>query len=287
MTRDIVEVNDFVVLIEQSVSDRTIVDACRFNEEIIGLAFYGSGNVELNIEYGTGSNQYNNTKGFAMSFFVNQEAEFIHTISHKKPLQSIVIVTALKNLPKLPPQEAEIFKSFLQDHVKPVGNYVEGPNFFMGHEMQNAVDKIFKTTYSGPTRMMFLKSQVTELISHFFAYVSQDAPKTEGIKEEDREKLYQAKEIISENMEAPPSLKELSKLIGLNSYKLKKNFKALFGLPVYKYLQRERLIKAHELLTTDKLTIQEAAWSVGYESISSFSTAFLKQYGFRPSEIKR
>lgn len=287
MTRDIIEVNDFIVLIEQSVSKQTIVDTCKFDEEIIGLAFYGSGNVELCIQHGENKNLYHNTKGFAMSFFVNKEAEFVHTISPKKPLQSIVIVTALKNLAKLPKQEAEIFNSFLEEHVKPKDNYVEGPNFFMGHEMQNAVDKIFKTTYTGATRMMFLRSQVTELISHFFAYVSQVDEQTDSIKAQDREKLYQAKDIISENMEAPPSLKELSKLIGLNSYKLKKNFKELFGMPVYKYLQRERLIKAHQLLTTDNVSIQEAAWSVGYESISSFSTAFLKKYGFRPSEIKR
>lgn len=287
MTRDIIEINDFIVLIEQSVSDRTVVDTCGFDEEIIGLAFYGSGNVELSIEHGEQKHRYNNTKGFAMSFFVNKEAKFVHSISPQKPLQSIVIVTALKNLKKLPKQEAEIFNTFIQNHVKPQGNYVEGPNFFMGHEMQNAVDKIFKTTYQGATRMMFLRSQITELISHFFAYVSQHEKQTDSIKVQDREKLYQAKEIISENMEAPPSLKELSKLIGLNSYKLKKNFKELFGVPVYKYLQSERLIKAHELLTTHNISIQEAAWSVGYESISSFSTAFLKKYGFRPSEVKR
>jgi len=157
----------------------------------------------------------------------------------------------------------------------------------MGHNMQNAVDKIFNTKYKGATRMMFLRSQITELLAHFFAMVSDSAGGDESIKKHDREKLYHAKEILSDNIERPPSLNELSKLIGLNDYKLKKNFKELFGLPVFKYLQNERLIKAHELLSVNELSIQEAAWSVGYESISSFSSAFLKKYGFRPSEIKR
>ena len=110
--------------------------------------------------------------------------------------------------------------------------------------------------------------------------------KVTSMKDNEREKLYRAKEIISNNMEAPPSITELSRLIGLNDFKLKKNFKELFGFPVYKYLQNERLIKAHDLLSSQDVTIQEAAWSVGYESLSSFSNAFVKKFGFRPSEVK-
>ena len=124
------------------------------------------------------------------------------------------------------------------------------------------------------------------LLSHFLAIVSQIDIRSE-IKNPERQKLYQAKEILSNNIEAPPSLNELSKLIGLNSFKLKKNFIELFGVPVFKFLQHERLNKAHELLMHRNLSIQEVAGLVGYESISSFSSAFLKKFGLRPSEIKK
>jgi len=87
-------------------------------------------------------------------------------------------------------------------------------------------------------------------------------------------------------MDNPPSLDELSRQIGLNSFKLKKSFKAVFGVPVFKYLQNERMAKAHELLRSKDATVQEAAWQVGYDSLSSFSNAFAKKYGFRPSEIR-
>jgi len=102
MTRDIIEINDFLVLIEHSTAEKTIVDKCGFEEEVIGFSFYGSGNVDLSINYNDKKRTFNNTKGFAMSFFANQNTEFVHTISHEKPLQCIVIVTALKNLKKLP-----------------------------------------------------------------------------------------------------------------------------------------------------------------------------------------
>jgi AraC-like DNA-binding protein len=68
---------------------------------------------------------------------------------------------------------------------------------------------------------------------------------------------------------------------------LKKNFKEVFGVPVFKHLQNERLCKAHEMLKENSMSIQEAAWGVGYESLSSFSNAFTKKFGYRPSEISR
>jgi len=122
-------------------------------------------------------------------------------------------------------------------------------------------------------------------LSHFFGHLSE--MKEGELKQEEREKLFQAKEILSQNLETPPSLTELSRQIGLNSFKLKKNFKVLFGVPVFKYLQNERLTKAHELIRNQDVSIQEAAWHVGYDSLSSFSNAFAKKFGFRPSGIKR
>lgn len=287
MTRDFLNINDFLVLLEYANSNEETVDTCGFDEDVIAFAFYGSGNVDLNIEYSDKLQEYKNTKGLAMSFFANGNVKFIHTVSKNKKLSCVVILYSLKNLKELPDNEREVYSQYVNELINPNSDYVEGPTFYMDHNMQNAVDKIFTNTYEGPARQLFLKSQVTELLSHFFAKVSTiEKDKANTIKEKDREKLYQAREILTKNMETPPSIAELSRLIGLNDFKLKKSFKELFGFPVYKYLQNERLIKAHDLLSSKEVTIQEAAWSVGYESLSSFSNAFIKKYGFRPSEVK-
>ena len=285
MTRDIIDINDFSVLIEEDSTETETIDKCLFQEPVIGVAFYGSGNVDLSVQYGDKKKHYHHTTGMTLSFFANQQVAFVHTVSPDKPLQCVCVVTATKNLDKLPNQEGDMFAQFLHQLVNPADAFVEGPHFYMTHEMQQAVEKVFHNHYRGKTRMMFLRSQVTELLSHFFGQLSD--VKVDTIKAQDREKLYHAKEILLNNVEAPPSLNELSRLIGLNSYKLKKNFKELFGLPVFKYLQNERLNKAHDLLRDQDMSIQEAAWVVGYESISSFSNAFIKKFGFRPSEIKK
>jgi len=154
----------------------------------------------------------------------------------------------------------------------------------MTPEMENIVDSIFNITYEGKTKMMFFRSQITALLSHFFGQLATENKET--IKENERNKLLEVKEILSNNLDNPPSLSEISKEIGLNTFSLKKNFKEMFGVPVFKYLQNQRLTTAHDLIRNSDTTVQEAAWHVGYDSLSSFSNAFAKKFGYRPSEIK-
>ena len=286
MTRDILEIDEHTILVEQAEAKEIVIDKCTFDEAIIGIAFYGSGNVELSVCHGEQNHRYENTKGFAMSFYANEQVAFLHKVAPDTPLRCLVILSKIERLKQLPSEEGAIFCTLLEELVYPKDNFIEGPCFYMTPEMEGAVDKFFKTRYEGITRTLFLRSQVTELLSHFFGYISEYQPGKESTKVKDRDKIYQAKDILTQNIEQPPSLSELSKLVGLNSYKLKKNFKALFGIPVFKFLQNERLNKAHELLRGGGLTVQETAWEVGYESLSSFSNAFTKKFGFRPSEIK-
>lgn len=285
MIRDIVDINDFIVLIEHAHSSKIEVDTCGFNQEAIGIAFYGSGKVNLKMGHGSHMLDFENTKGKVISFYGDTQSFYEHTVFPDQPLQCICIVTSLANLKKLSKEEFAIYEQYLSPLINPENAIVRGPEFLINPEMQLAVSKIFSTTYQGAMRTMFLRSQVTELLSHFFAKLA--AGPSDQIDPEEQKKLYEAKAILEEKMAEPPSLNELSKLIGLNSYKLKKNFKELFGVPVFKHLQNERLNKAHHLLKEANYGIQEAAWAVGYESLSSFSNAFSKKFGFRPSEVSR
>nr|WP_288935020.1 AraC family transcriptional regulator [uncultured Allomuricauda sp.] len=284
MTRDFININDFTILVEEATSKNIVVDACQFDEPVVAVAFYGSGNVDLNVKYGKKSKEFNYTKGLALSFYADSNVEFEHTVSPEKPLRCVLIATALRNLENLPNEEGEIFSSLLNELVNPSDHYVEGPQFFMTPDMDRIVDSVFNMKYHGKTKMMFFRSQMTTLLSHFFGQLA--TLQTEKINTTERDKLYKAKEILINNLDNPPSLSELSLQIGLNSYNLKKNFKELFGVPVFKYLQNERLKTAHELISSQEATVQEAAWHVGYDSLSSFSNAFEKKFGYRPSQIK-
>lgn len=284
MTRDFIHINDFVVLVEEGDSLAKEVDSCYFEEPLVAIAFYGSGNVDLSVKYGSKQKNFNHTKGLTLSFYADEKVEFEHTISSGKSLKCIVIATALRNLEHLPNQEGEIFSELLGALVKPKDHYVEGPKFFMTPEMERIVDAFFSNAYTGKTKMMFFRSQITALLSHFFGQLA--IQQTEVSKPSYKEQLNRAKNILLENIDNPPSLSELSKEIGFNTTRLKKEFKAFFGVPVFKYLQNERLTSAHKLIREKEATVQEAAWQVGYDSLSSFSNAFAKKFGYRPSQIK-
>jgi len=283
MTTDIIELHNFIVLIEQSKAPTTLIQKCAIDTDVVGFAFYGSGHVELEIQHNDQTKYVTNTTGMAITFYGNQRVVFSHKIEPDKPLQSISIFARISQLHSLPPSEQQIFSEQLPQLLHPEENFVQGPSFYMNLDMQQAVRKVFASSYTGNTRLLFLKSQVNELLAHFFALLATERNRDVA----DSDKLYQAKDIISNNMAKPPSLTELSKLIGLNSNKLKRNFKELFGVPVFKYLQEERLKKAYELLSLQELSVQETAWYVGYESLSSFSNAFHHRYGVRPNEVRQ
>lgn len=284
MTRDFIDINDFTILVEEAFSEDETIDACRFDEPVIAVAFYGSGNVDLSVNYKNKEKQFQQTKGLALSFYADDNVEFVHTVSPEKPLRCLLIATSIRNLDRLPNDEGEIFSTLLNELVNPSDHYVEGPKFLMTPEMDHIVDSVFNMKYEGKTKMMFFRSQMTTLLSHFFGQLA--SGQTEKINATEREKLFLAKDILVNNLDNPPTLSELSLQIGLNTYNLKKNFKELFGTPVFKYLQNERLKTAHELISSQNATVQEAAWQVGYDSLGSFSNAFEKKYGYRPSQIK-
>ncbi|WP_438423629.1 helix-turn-helix transcriptional regulator [Aquimarina macrocephali] len=284
MTRDIIDINDFTILVEEAKVNEPTIDSCFFDEPIIGVAFYGSGDVDLKVKYGENQKEFSYTKGLTLSFYADEKVEFIHSVSATKPLECLVIATSLKTINNLPNQEGELFGEILDQLVNPSDHYVEGSSFIMTPEMQSIVDSLFNIQYEGKTKMMFFRSQITTLLSHFFGQLA--SLKNENIKTPEREKLNQAKEILLQNIDDPPSLNEISKQIGLNTSKLKKEFKAFFGVPVFKYLQNERLTLAHKIIRNQEATVQEAAWHVGYNSLSSFSNAFEKKFGYRPSQIK-
>ena len=284
MTRDIIDINDFTILIEEANVSKQTIDSCFFDEPVIAVAFYGSGNVDLNVHYGKKKKSFNYTKGLALSFYADEKVTFEHVVSSSKPLACVVIATTAKTLEKLPNQEGELFGEMLNELVNPSDHYVEGPSFIMTPEMLRIIDSLFNITYEGKTKIMFFRSQITALLSHFFGQLA--VLKTTRINTPERKKLNLAKDILVNNLENPPSLSEISKQIGLNTFKLKKEFKELFGVPVFKYLQNERLTLAHKMISGQQSTVQEAAWHVGYDSLSSFSNAFEKKFGYRPSQIK-
>ena len=73
MNREIIDINDCSILLEETSSDNNIVDSCFFDEPVIGIAFYGAGDVGLKVKFGGKVKEFHHTKhnDFLCSPFVN------------------------------------------------------------------------------------------------------------------------------------------------------------------------------------------------------------------------
>ena len=102
----------------------------------------------------------------------------------------------------------------------------------------------------------------------------------------DKGRLLFARQYLLEHVSMPPSIEELSRIAGINSFKLKNGFKELFGQPIYKYLNKYRMEKARHLILNGERNMTQIAFELGFSSPQHFSAAFKKAWGCSPKKIK-
>ena len=139
----------------------------------------------------------------------------------------------------------------------------------------------------GNASPMYLEAKVTESLSLFMRETEGKEPvnaKIVGFS--DRDKIYQARDIICSEYLNPPSLHDLALRVGTNECTLKAGFKEAFRTTVFNYLFDYRMnIAIHYLLDTNK-SIGEVAGLVGYEHQAHFCTAFKRKFNVTPSEYR-
>lgn len=151
-------------------------------------------------------------------------------------------------------------------------------------QMYSVLGRILHYPHADFAEGLFLEGSAMELIAlNIHAMNGQRRERCVGrLPTKDVRKLHEAAEILASDMEHPPTLFELSKSVGLSHVKLNRGFRQEFGATVFGYLRRIRLQKAKQLMEIQGMNVTEAAFSVGYSSLSSFSKAFSEQYGMQP-----
>jgi AraC family transcriptional regulator len=91
---------------------------------------------------------------------------------------------------------------------------------------------------------------------------------------------------VQEHLDDDIVIDDLAVMLGVSKFHLNRLFKATTGFQIGEFIQRRRLQKAYALLGTGKYSVIDASVAVNYDSHSSFSRAFLKAFGCKPSEVK-
>jgi len=88
--------------------------------------------------------------------------------------------------------------------------------------------------------------------------------------------------ILRENLANPPTLEVLGARVGCSPFYLSRTFSKEIGMTLPQFIRKLRMERAAELLRGGRHNVTEAAFEVGYSSLSHFSQAFHETFGVCP-----
>lgn len=101
--------------------------------------------------------------------------------------------------------------------------------------------------------------------------------------EETYKRLCLAREFIDDCFDQSLDLERISRQAFFSPYHFLRLFRQAFQKTPHQYLTERRLEKAKELLAASELSVTEICFTVGFQSLGSFSSLFHKQIGHSPS----
>ena len=249
-------------------------------QDVIGFSFYEQG--EANIVSDTDKQIGTKSQMKWSLFFASKEIKYIHRElirgSNLSQLTLLFPINYLKS--RLPIHELE--GSVMEKFIQPDSPYLDQKQEPINKELLSPVMKIIECKLLGEMRKLYLEAQCLEILSllSFHKSNSQDEYKLD-LKTID--KLQLAQEILIKNFKNPPTINALSKMVGLNTFALKKGFKSLFNYPIHTWINAYRMDYAREKLSSRNYSVNQVSEMLGYANANSFSYAFKAYFGHPPS----
>ncbi|TWR31298.1 helix-turn-helix transcriptional regulator [Mucilaginibacter pallidiroseus] len=235
------------------------------------MGFVLSGNASIN----TGEWKATISKG---KYYSCNSSAVTHQLSFQKPTTLLMMTFENSAIEKLHNESSQYSPVIFADGVA-----IEEYRFTA---MGPVINEIAKAIKAKPVKRIYLEAKLLELLSLQLEKGAETDEEDLGFNETDIQRLHEAKLIVSQNLQTPCSLIELARKTGLNDFKLKKGFKALFGATVFGYLNNLRMEQAYKLLTNNA-TVGYVAEVVGYKNAQHFTVAFKKKYGILPSQVSK
>lgn len=149
------------------------------------------------------------------------------------------------------------------------------------------ITRLAENPYYGAMERLYFNSVAGELLISMLESVCGVQPAGITLSGRDRALLDIARNLLLEDMQTPPTIPQLAKIVGLNEDKLKKGFKAAFNNTIFKTLTEHRMQKAEEKVRGHDMSITEIAFDAGYENVSKFIAVFKKTYGVTPGMMRK
>jgi AraC-like DNA-binding protein len=99
--------------------------------------------------------------------------------------------------------------------------------------------------------------------------------------------LTRAKDLADARYFEPLTVSDLAHAAGLSEAHFSREFRRAFGESPHAYLLTRRLERAAALLRTTDNSVAEICFSVGLQSVGSFTTSFTRTFGCSPTAYRR
>jgi AraC-like DNA-binding protein len=98
--------------------------------------------------------------------------------------------------------------------------------------------------------------------------------------------LLRARDLADVRYFEPLGVDDLASAAGLSRAHFSREFRRAFGEPPHAYLLTRRLERAAALLRTTDRSVADICFSVGLQSLGSFTTSFTRTYGVSPTAYR-
>lgn len=151
-------------------------------------------------------------------------------------------------------------------------------------QSQFLLNDILNCSLVGELAKIYKQGKIFELLSLEISKLQKNEDDI-FLDDYDRSAILKAKEILLNNLQNPPSIVGLAKMVHLSEVKLKRGFKQIYKTSPYQLLVSHKMNLAKNMLESGEYNINEIALQVGYKFANNFTNAFYKEFKIRPKDI--
>jgi AraC-like DNA-binding protein len=156
-------------------------------------------------------------------------------------------------------------------------------------EYRRLIQEIVEVENVNPMRLAIIQNRIMLLIERFFLRIYErrkNAYYNIPLSKADIDRVMQVEAVLTKDIFEPaPTISQLARMVSISESKLKKDFKIIYGAPVYEYFQKVRMQAARDKLLAGNHSVKEVAMELGYSNLSNFTIAFKKEFGLLPSKL--
>ena len=142
----------------------------------------------------------------------------------------------------------------------------------------------------GEMRQTYLRGKAYEMLCETVLQAEPAADSRIGgnrFQQRDRILLAEARRILAGSLVSPPTIDQLSRLVGVSKTKLTAGFREFFGETVKECQTRMRLAEALRLIEETDLSMGEVGRKVGFSHPANFTQFIRRHAGVRPMQLRK